>query len=151
MICSIAGWYCLMLALSRGCPNPVLCRVCLWLHLIKLIEYVERGHTGLILCRQLKSMNWIKTQMLVCFDAILFCFLLAEMLFGDKVGTRLLICSCLGLSCLRFLYFAALTYWPAWLIVCMNFCPLFSWLFCPVSTQLGERKNLYSEPIRSRL
>lgn len=40
---------------------------------------------GLMLCRQLKSMNWIKTQMLVCFDGIFF-FLLIEMLFGDKAG-----------------------------------------------------------------
>lgn len=70
-------------------------------------------------------------------------FFWLEMLLGGEVGTRLLICSCLGLSCLRFLYFAALTYWPAWLILCLNFCAFYSWLFCPVSTQL-EKKNLYS-------
>lgn len=38
--------------------------------------------------------------MLACSDAILFffCFLLVEMLFGDKAGIRLLICACLGLG-----------------------------------------------------
>lgn len=59
--------------LSRGWSNLVLCRACLWLHMMKLIKYVEGGRTGLMLCRQLKSMNWIKPRILVCFDAIL-CF-----------------------------------------------------------------------------
>lgn len=140
-----------MLMLSRGCPSLVLCRACLWLHLIKLIEYVERGHTGLMLCWQLKSMNWIKTQMLVYFDAILSCFLLTWDAFRRWSWNQALICSCLGFSCLRFLYFAALTYWPAWLILCLNFCAFYSWLFCPVSTQLKKKSVQSRGPIRSRL
>lgn len=64
-----------------------------------LIECVERGRAALMLCWQLKTRNWIKPEMFIGFDAILICFLLTEMLFGDKVGARLLICSCLGLSC----------------------------------------------------
>lgn len=67
-----------------------------------LIECVERGHAALMLCWQLKPLNWIKPQMFIGFDAIPFCFLLTEMLFGDKVGARLLIFSCLGLSCWGF-------------------------------------------------
>lgn len=103
---------------------------------------ISRDYAGLMLCRQLKSMNWMKTQMLVCFDKIFFVFFWLRC-FLEINWKQLLIFSCLGLCCLWFLYFAALTCWPARLILCLNFCLLFLTLL-PCQNTVLKNKNLYS-------
>lgn len=113
---------------------------------------MSRDYAGLMLCRQLKSMNWIKTQMLVCFDGIFCLFFFWLRCFLEISCNQLLICSCVGLCCLWFLYFAALTCWPAWLILCLNLCP-----FILDSSALSEhsfekQKSIqFRGPVRSRL
>lgn len=100
--------------------------------------------------RPLKSMNWIKTQMLVCFDGIFFffwlrCFL--EIKLKPAPNLQLL-----GLYCLSFLYFAALTYWPAWLIFLSE---LLSFLFLTVlphqNTTEKQKSVQFRRPVRSRV
>lgn len=93
---------------------------------------------GLMLCRQLKSMNWIKTWMLVCFDGIFFffwlrCFL--EIKLEPAPNLQLL-----GALLFEFSLFCCF-----YLLTCLiNFVSeLLSFLFLTLLPCL-KNKNLYS-------